>query len=128
MWRGDHTLNVDEQGVKVSGTPLGHKEFVEAHCHHRRTPSALGQDPSGHGSAVRVVVVAASRPNFVLRVVQPDATRDFAAQCETLIGQVVDAAWSLATSSKSGGGAWVSGAPSKKDWQHASPVGRTGWR
>ena len=56
------TPTVDEQGVKVLVAPLGHREIVEAQLRIiTAEPSAFGQDSSGHGSAMRVVVVALLR-------------------------------------------------------------------
>ena len=85
VWKGDHTLPVDEQGVKVLGTPLGQQRVRGStiESHHRRTPSASEPDSTRRGSAVRMLLLfcAASRPNYVLRVVHPDATDEDARRC-----------------------------------------------
>ena len=110
VWRGDHTLPVDEQGVKVLERPLGHREFVEAQL---RVITAEHHSWTGFLTDLQcawlsLLFCAASRPNFVLRVHHEE--------------DVSDAVWILATLFPIWE-AWVSGAPSEEDRQHSSPVG-----
>ena len=101
VWRGDHTLPVDEQGVKVLGTPLGHRDS-----------GSISPQSRVKGGAPR------------------DATREFedARRClGRLLGLVLpDAAWDLTALLLNLGG--LERHSRKTCLQHSSPVGRTGWQ
>ena len=93
------------------GTPLGHREFVEAQlraitAEHQVLLNRIPHVTDLQCAWLLLLFCAASRPNYVLRVVHPDATREFAAQHDEdarrclgrLLGLVLpDAAWNLAT-------------------------------
>ena len=84
MWRGDHTLPTDQQGLKVLGVPVGHPFFSLSSC--RRLMSSAfcwnGSLRSGHSVGMASSLLsfcAAARANFFLRAVNPDFTDQFAA-------------------------------------------------
>ena len=118
VWRGDPTLPADQRGMKVLGTPLGHSEYVDAQLRHITAEHQILLDRIPHVSDLQcawllLLFCAASRPNYVLRVLHPDATREFAAHHEKgvrrclsrLLGVVLpDGAWNLATIPLSLGG------------------------
>ena len=123
------------------GTPLGHREFVEAQlraitAEHQVLLNRIPHVADLQCAWLLLLFRAASRPNYVLRVVHPDASREFVAQHDEdarrclgrLLGLVLpDAAVDLATLPLNLG-VWVSGAQFEEDPQHSSPVGRTGWK
>ena len=103
-------------GMIVLGTPVGHSEYVE--LRHITAEHQILLDRIPHVSDLQcawllLLFCAASRPNCVLRVLHPDATREFAAHHEEgvrrclsrLLGVVLpDGAWNLATIPLSLGG------------------------
>ena len=82
VWRGDPTLTADQPGMKLLGTTLGHREFVDAQLRHITTQHQIFFDRIPHVTDLQCALLSASRPNSVLRVLHPDATREFAAHHE----------------------------------------------
>ena len=85
------------------GTPLGHSEYVDAQLRHITAEHQILLDRiphvcNAHGSCC--LFCEASCPNYVLRVLHPDATREFekgVKRClNRLLGVVLpDGAWNL---------------------------------
>ena len=80
VWRGS-ALPLDKQGVKISGTPMGHPQFVEAYLCKKTAAQevllnaflrSLIYNP--HGPSY---FIASTRVNYLLRVVKPEATRAY---------------------------------------------------
>ena len=83
VWRGDVSLPTADQGVRILGTPLGHRDFVhsqlaslsEAHDQLLQRVPAI-QDLQ---CAWLVLYCCAAHANYTLRVVHPELTATFAA-------------------------------------------------
>ena len=76
VWRGDPTLPADQRGMKVLGTPLGHSEYVDAQLRHITAEHQILLDRIPHVTDLQcawllLLFCAASRPNYVLRVLHP---------------------------------------------------------
>ena len=90
--RGDRTLTEDEEGVKVLGTPLGSPEFVRARLlelsasHQRLDKIRLYLICS----LVAFIVQRGLAPNYILRVLHPEATREFATLHDTAMRRCVE--------------------------------------
>ena len=85
VWRGDLSLPADQQGIKVLGTPLGSPEYVQAmlerlSASHQRLVDRISHITNLQSAWLLLLFCAASRPNYILRVVHPQATRAFAAR------------------------------------------------
>ena len=85
VWKGDPSLPADQQGVKVLGTPLGSPEYVQAmlerlSASHQRLIDRIPHITDLQSAYLLLLFCAASRPNYILRVVHPQATRAFAAR------------------------------------------------
>ena len=88
VWRDDRTLPEDQQGVKVLGTPLGSPEFVRARllelsASHQRLVDKIPLVSDFKSAWLLLLFCAASRPNCILRVLHPEATREFATLNDT---------------------------------------------
>ena len=84
VWRGDTTLPPEAQGVTILGIPLGHEEFVRARlvtvsAKHDRFLSQIVGMPDLQCAWILLLYCAAARPNYILRVVHPTCTSNFAA-------------------------------------------------
>ena len=81
VWRGSD-VPVSQQGMKVLGTPLGHPAFVRAHLERtsREHQTLLDRIPMVsdlQSSWLLLVHCASARPNYISRVVEPEAAEDF---------------------------------------------------
>ena len=83
VWRGDLSLPVEEQGIRVLGTPLGHREFVEAEVLHTSEEHATLLDsieavPDLQCAWLILLFCSAAGANYLLRVVHPSWSEAFA--------------------------------------------------
>ena len=84
VWRGDHTLPTDQQGLKVFGVPVGHHHFVlkflEQKIDEQRVLlERIPQVPNTQSAWFLLSFCVPARANFFLRAVNPDFTDQFAA-------------------------------------------------
>ena len=118
MWRGDPSLPLAEQGVKVLGTPLGHTEFLKAQLREvinshsilwERIPSV----PDLQSAWLLLVFCTASRANYLLRSVPPDVADEYArdhddamrrCMSQLLDVEIPDESWAVASLPLSVGG------------------------
>ena len=82
VWKGSD-LPTDQQGIKVLGTLLGHRDFVAAHLARvlRSHETLLERIPAVQDVQCAWALLlhsAASRANYQLRVVRPELTEGFA--------------------------------------------------
>ena len=82
VWRGSN-LPVDQQGIKILGTPLGHPHFVEAHLNRKSAEhdvllERIPTVPDLQSAWALLLHCASARANYLLRVVKPAATKQFA--------------------------------------------------
>ena len=94
VWRGDTTLPPEAQGVTILGTPLGHEEFVRARlvtvsAKHDRLISQIVGIPELQCAWILLLYCAAARPNYILRVVHPTYTSNFAAHHDASLRRVL---------------------------------------
>ena len=83
VWRGDAELNFEDQGVVILGTPLGHEEFVRSHLakksvKHDQLVEKILLVPDLQSAWILLLYCAATRANYVLRVVHPALSTTFA--------------------------------------------------
>ena len=95
IWRGDRSLPEDQQGVKVRGTPLGSPEFVRARllelsASYQRLVDKIPFVSDLQSAWLLLLSCAASRPNCILRVLHPEATREFATLHDTAMRRCVE--------------------------------------
>ena len=118
VWRGDPSLPLAEQGVKVLGTPLGHTEFLKAQLREvinshsilwERIPSV----PDLQSAWLLLVFCAATRANYLFRSVPPDAADEHArdhddamrrCMSQLLDVEIPDESWAIASLPLSVGG------------------------
>ena len=92
VWRGDPTLPVALQGVKILGTPVGHEAFI-VHKLAEKTAAhfvLLDRIPATENvQAVWLLLLfcAAAKANFLLRTVCPELTFDYAAHHDSRFWQ-----------------------------------------
>ena len=70
------------QGIKVLGTPLGHRDFVRNHLERTSVDHQLLLDripmlEDLQSSWLLLVHCAAARANYMMRVVEPEAAQEF---------------------------------------------------
>ena len=92
VWRGDHTLPTDQQGLKVLGVPVGTPHFVlkflEQKIDEQRVLlERIPQVPDTQSAWLLLSYCAAARANFFLRAVNPDLTDQFAASHDNGVWQ-----------------------------------------
>ena len=85
VWRGDHTLPPERQGIRVLGTPLGSPQFVSKELEKVATNHQVLLDRIPHVQDLQsawllLLFCASPRPNYILRMLHPVATREFASQ------------------------------------------------
>ena len=85
VWRGDHTLPPEHQGVSALGTPLGSPQFVSKELEKVATNHQVLLDRIPHVQDLQsawllLLFCASPRPNNILRMLHPVATREFARQ------------------------------------------------
>ena len=76
VWRGDHSLPTHEQGITILATPLGHVDFVQGQLdekidEHGVLLDRISKVPDLQCAWLLLLLCAASRANYVLRVVNP---------------------------------------------------------
>ena len=84
-WRGDHNLPTHAQGIKLLGTPLQHADFVQRKLaekidEYRVLLHRITQVSDLQCAWLLLLFCAASRANYVLRVVHPALIFQFAVQ------------------------------------------------
>ena len=82
VWRGDLPLPAEEQGIRVLGTPSGHREFVEAEVlrtneEHTALLDRIEAVPDLQCAWLILLFCAAARANCLLRVVHPSWSEAF---------------------------------------------------
>ena len=91
VWRGDHNLPTHAQGIKLLGTLLGHADFVQRKLAEKLTSTEFSFTGSRKCLTFNVrdflLFCAASRANYVLRVVHPALSFQFAVQHDVGIRQ-----------------------------------------
>ena len=85
VWRGDFGLPLEEQGVKIFGTPLGHPSFVRSQlatlsAKHDQLISKILHIQDLQCAWILLLYCASSRAHYTLRVVHPKLSASFAAQ------------------------------------------------
>ena len=88
VWRGDPGLPSHKQGVRILGTPLGRAEFVEGHREkHGILLDRITKVIDLQSAWLLLLFCAASRANYVLRVVHPENSFQFATHHDAGIRQ-----------------------------------------
>ena len=125
--------------MKVLGTPLGSPEFVRARllelsASHQRLVDKIPLVSDLQSAWLLLLLCAASRPNYILRVLHPEATREFATLHDTAMRKCVetildvrmdDQTWDVSSLPLSLGGL-DPGAQSEEDPQRTGRVGQMG--
>ena len=83
VWRGDAELNPEDRGVVILVTPLGHEEFVRSHLakksvKHDQLVEKILLVPDLQSAWILLLYCAATRANYVLRVVHTSLSTTFA--------------------------------------------------
>ena len=83
VWKGDPSLPIKQQGVKVLGTPVGHSEYVRQKLRdigesHNVLFERIQAIPDLQCAWLVLLFCAATRANFLLRRVHPNLVVDFA--------------------------------------------------
>ena len=91
VWRGSE-LPTCRQGLNVLGTPLGHPDFVRTSLEmknigHQRFLDRIPLLEDVQASWLLLVHCAAARANYMTRVVEPGATRDFSERNDEALWQ-----------------------------------------
>ena len=95
VWKGDHTLPPDQQGLIVLGTPLGSAKFVQRElasrsAKHQSLLDRIHQVQDLQSAGLLLLFCATPRPNYVFRMFHPDVTRAFAAQHDCSIRRCLE--------------------------------------
>ena len=90
VWRGDLSLPAEEQGIRVFGTPFGHREFVEAEVLRTSEEHATLLDrteavPDLQCAWLILLFCAGARANCLLRVVHPSWSEAFAVRHDAAV-------------------------------------------
>ena len=85
VWRGDLHLPLQEKGVKIFGTPLGHPRYVSSQlaaltAKHEQLVGKILQVEDLQYAWILLLYCASARANCTLRVVHPKLTDALAAQ------------------------------------------------
>ena len=83
LWRGDHTLPVSSQGVKILGSPVGHPGYVSAQLQEKSDSHSVLLDripamEDLQAAWLLLLFCAQAKANFLLRSVHPDSTLQYA--------------------------------------------------
>ena len=83
VWRGDQSLPVEQQGVTVLGSPVGHDEFIRVKLmkkvtEHQTLLERIPLVSDVQSAWLLLLCCAATRANYWLRTVRPDLTLQFA--------------------------------------------------
>ena len=83
VWRGDTSLPSEKQGIKVLGAPVGHPAFVREHLEKKSREQAelfqkIPHIEDTQACWLLLLMCAATRANFWLRMVRPEDTLEFA--------------------------------------------------
>ena len=84
IWVGSWAMPEERQGLIVLGTPIGREEFVrrelrEKRLEHDRLLERIPALPSLQSAWLLLLMCASPRPNYLLRVLPPSQTEEFAA-------------------------------------------------
>ena len=124
VWRGNTMFPPSEQGVMVLGTPVGHWDFVKGKLEalsseHQSLLEKIQHIGDLQSAWLLLLFCAASRANYTLRTVHPDASLSFAARHDislrrcpsALLGaDVPEDMWDIASLPLSVGGIGLRGA------------------
>ena len=88
-WRGDATLPLEQQGIRVLGTPVGHPNFIHHFLRkksdaHSRLFERIPSVGDLQAAWLLLLYCAAAKPNFLLRTVSPaftSACRSMTSKC-----------------------------------------------
>ena len=83
VWKGDHTLSPQQQGIRVLGALLGSAEYVESQLEQTSVEQEtlfhrIPQVQDTQASWLLLLMCGATRSNFWLRMVRPDQVQNFA--------------------------------------------------
>ena len=83
VWRGDTALPEVEKGMKILGTPLGHRAYVQSFLRAKTEDHALllgriPEVPDLQSAWLILLFCASTRANFLLRTLPPCVTEEFA--------------------------------------------------
>ena len=84
VWRGDTALQSENKGVRILGTPLGHRDFVRAQlaslsATHDQLIEKVPTLPDLQCAWMVLLYCCAARANYTVRVVHPELTAGLAA-------------------------------------------------
>ena len=84
-WVGNWALPAERQGLTVLGTPLGHHAFVreqlrQKRAEHDRLLGRIPRVPDLQASWLLLLFCANARSNYLLRVLPPSETAEFATE------------------------------------------------
>ena len=93
VWRGS-VVPTHQQGVKILGTPLGHHDSVQAELELVATDHQVLLDripcfPDVHSAWLLLLHCAQARANYMLRMIPPEAVREFARRYDAELFQCV---------------------------------------
>ena len=82
VWRGSE-VPTEEQGIKVLGAPVGHKDFVRKHLErileqHEVLLNGIPRVPDVQSAWLLLLHCASARVNYQLRVMRPECVLEFA--------------------------------------------------
>ena len=98
LWRGSD-VPTNQQGVKILGTPLGHADYVQVELEsvamdHQVLLHKIPGVPDVQSAWLLLVHCAQARANFMLRMIPPEAVREFAQRHDRelfqCLGQILD--------------------------------------
>ena len=96
VWRGDADLPVNQQGIRVLGTPLGQPEFVveqlrEVSQSHASLFEKIPAVPDLQCAWLLLLFCASTRANYLLRAVPPAFSEGFARNHDTRVWECLSA-------------------------------------
>ena len=82
VWRGSE-VPTEEQGIKVLGAPVGHRDFVRKHLErileqHEVLLNGIPRVPDVQSAWLLLLHCASARANYQLRVMRPECVLEFA--------------------------------------------------
>ena len=82
-WKGDRNLPLQQQGMKVLGTPLGHPEFVktcllEVGSNHGKLADIVQKVGDVQCAWLLLLYCVNTRANYYCRTIPPNQSSDFA--------------------------------------------------
>ena len=79
VWKGDHTLSPQQQGIRVLGAPVGSAEYVQSQLEQKSVEQeTLFFPQDSQASWLLLLMCVATRSSFWLRIVRPEQVQNFA--------------------------------------------------